>query len=73
MILLVVAEIGAIIYMALKQVYMRTNKLIIELGMSEAARPVIGEAEPLAYGADSIRRQIDEENIGIQWPREEWE
>ena len=43
------------------------------LGMSEAARPLIGEGEPLAYGGDSIRQEIDGENIGIRWPREECE
>ena len=33
------------------------------VGMSEAARPLIGE--PLAYGGDSIYQEIVEENIGI--------
>jgi len=41
------------------------------LGMSEAARPLIGEGE--LYGGDSgdsIRREVDGENIGIRWPGE---
>ena len=41
------------------------------VGVSEAARPLIGE--PLAYEDDSMHQEIAKKNIGIRWPREERE